>query len=232
MTILPRGDGVSRRLLVVTQDTPNPESIRLAGIVLAGGRSRRMGSDKAALDWEGEPMLARVVRVLQERCDAVLVVAGERSAAYQGIDDIRGRAAPGIDRDRVRWVTDEQEGVGPLGGLVAGLAAAADAGAQYAFVCATDMPLIAPGLIDELRRGLTGSTQAVIARDAQRDHPMAGIYRTDTASVIADLVAGGERRMLGAIEALTTHRVGVSEPDWLVNVNAPEDLHRLRAVSR
>ena len=125
-------------------------------------------------------------------------------------------------------MTDEQEGTGPLGGLVAGLSAAAAAGAEYAFVCATDMPLIAPELIDELRLGMTGSTQAVIARDAQRDHPMAGIYRTDAAAQIADLVASGERRMLGAIEALNTHRVGVSEPDWLVNVNAPEDLHRLR----
>ncbi|WP_373278279.1 molybdenum cofactor guanylyltransferase [Gordonia terrae] len=187
-----------------------------------------MGSDKAALDWDGEPMLARVVRVVSQRCDPVLVVAGETSAAFRGVDDIRDRAAPGIDASKVRWVTDEQEGTGPLGGLVAGLSAAAAAGAEYAFVCATDMPLIAPELIDELRLGVTGSTQAVIARDAQRDHPMAGIYRTDAAGLIADIVAGGERRMLGAIEALTTHRVGISDPDWLVNVNAPEDLHRLR----
>jgi len=214
----------------VTQDTGSDGS-KLAAIVLAGGRSRRMGSDKAALDWEGEPMLARVVRVVAQRCDPVLVVAGATSAAFRGIDDIRDRAAPGIDRSRVHWVTDEQEGAGPLGGLVAGLAKAAADGADLAFVCATDMPLIAPELIDELRLGLTDSTQAVIARDAQRDHPMAGIYRTDAGPVIADLVAGGERRMLGAVEALNTHRVGVSDPEWLVNVNAPEDLHRLRVTT-
>ncbi|MEY1675926.1 molybdenum cofactor guanylyltransferase [Gordonia sp. ABKF26] len=211
----------------MTQHTESDTSV-IAALVLAGGRSRRMGSDKAALDWDGEPMLARVVRVVSQRCDPVLVVAGETSAAFRGVDDIRDRAAPGIDASKVRWVTDEQEGTGPLGGLVAGLSAAAAAGAEYAFVCATDMPLIAPELIDELRLGVTGSAQAVIAHDAQRDHPMAGIYRTDAAGLIADIVAGGERRMLGAIEALTTHRVGISDPDWLVNVNAPEDLHRLR----
>ncbi|MDY6807547.1 MAG: molybdenum cofactor guanylyltransferase [Actinomycetota bacterium] len=192
---------------------------RVAGIVLAGGRSRRMGRDKAALDWAGEPMLARVVRTVGERCDPVLVVAPEESAAYQGLYGTGGPEA--------QWVTDETPGGGPLAGLAVGLARAADAGATWAFVCATDMPLIEPELIDELVRGITESTQAVIATDAQRDHPMAGLYRTDAARVIAELSAGGERRMLAALDALTTHRIAVGTPEWLTNVNAPEDLHRL-----
>lgn len=193
---------------------------RVAGIVLAGGRSRRMGSDKAALDWDGEPMLARVVRIVAQRCDPVLVVAAESSAAFTNLHGTGGPPA--------RWITDEEPGVGPLGGLVVGLRAAADDGAEWAFVCATDMPLITTDLIDELLRGVTESTQVVIARDAQRDHPMAGLYRTSAASVIADLTASGERRMVAALDALNTHRVAVSDPEWLVNVNAPEDLHRLR----
>ena len=90
------------------------------------------------------------------------------------------------------------------------------------------MPLISAELIDELLRGVTPSAQAVIAHDSQRDHPMAGIYRTAAAEVVAGVVATGERRMTAALDALTTYRVAVSEPDWLVNVNAPEDLHRLR----
>ncbi|MGK2319851.1 molybdenum cofactor guanylyltransferase [Gordonia rhizosphera] len=192
---------------------------QLAGIVLAGGRSRRMGRDKAGIDWEGEPMLARVVRVVGERCRPVLVVASEDSAAY--------RALHGTGGPEAQWVTDEEPGTGPLGGLAVGLAQAAAAGARWAFVCATDMPLISAELIDELRRGVTSSVQAVIAHDMGRDHPMAALYRTDASEVIAGLAAQGERRMLGALDALTTHRVAVSNPDWLTNVNAPEDLHRL-----
>ncbi|WP_279103450.1 molybdenum cofactor guanylyltransferase [Gordonia bronchialis] len=193
---------------------------RLAGIVLAGGRSRRMGQDKAALDWDGEPMLARIVRVAAQRCEPILVVAAESSSAYQGLFGTGGPQA--------QWITDEEPGAGPLGGLVAGLRAAAAGGAELAFVCATDMPLISAELIDELLRGVTPSAQAVIAHDSQRDHPMAGIYRTAAAEVVAGVVATGERRMTAALDALTTYRVAVSEPDWLVNVNAPEDLHRLR----
>ncbi len=193
---------------------------RVAGIVLAGGRSRRMGSDKATLDWEGEPLLARVVRIVGSRCDPVLVVAPETSAAFVNLHGTGGPPA--------WWVTDEEPGVGPLGGLAVGLREAAEDGAEWAFVCATDMPLITTELIDELLRGVTESTQAVIAHDAQRDHPMAGLYRTSAAATIAELTAAGERRMLAALDALTTHRIAVSDPQWLVNVNAPEDLHRLR----
>lgn len=191
----------------------------IAGIVLAGGRSRRMGTDKAALEWDGEPMLARVVRIMSERCTPVYVVAPEKSAAFRGLFGTGGPEAT--------WVTDEEPDSGPVAGLAAGLAAAAAHGAAWAFVCATDMPMISIELVEELLRGVTPSTQAVIARDTQRDHPMAGVYRTDVAPVLAELSAGGERRMLAVLDALVTHRVAVSDPVWLTNVNAPEDLHRL-----
>ncbi|MGV9826592.1 MULTISPECIES: molybdenum cofactor guanylyltransferase [unclassified Gordonia (in: high G+C Gram-positive bacteria)] len=196
---------------------------QMAGIVLAGGRSRRMGSDKAAMDWDGEPMLARIVGVLAQRCDPVFVVAAESSPAY--------RLLKGTGGPEAIWVTDEELGAGPLAGLAAGLHAAHGAGRALAFVCATDMPLISPELIDELARGVTESTGVVVAREAGRDHPMAGIYRTSDASVVTRLVDSGERRMTAALDALATHRVAVSEPDWLTNVNAPEDVHRLRVAA-
>ncbi|KNA92945.1 molybdenum cofactor guanylyltransferase [Gordonia sp. w5E2] len=193
---------------------------QIAGIVLAGGRSRRMGSDKAALDWNGEPMLAGVVRVISQRCEPVFVVAPEDSAAYRLLHGTGGPEAV--------WVTDEQPGAGPLAGLAVGLAAARDAGRSYAFVSATDMPLIEPGLIDELSRAVTDTAGVVVAHDAERDHPMAAIYRTDAADVIGQLVATGERRMTAALDALATYRVTVSDPLWLTNVNSPEDVHRVR----
>lgn len=193
----------------------------LAGVILAGGRSRRMGTDKAALDWDGRPMLAVITETVRQRCEPVLVVASPESAAYQGL------AEGGTDQS-LTWVTDEFPGAGPLGGLAAGLAAAARAGASAAFVCATDMPLIEAALIDEMLRGFTDSAQVLLARDEQRDHPMAALYRTELAGPVADLVAAGERRMLAVTEHFETHRVGVSRPTWLTNVNAPDDLHRWR----
>ena len=91
----------------------------IAGLVLAGGRSRRMGTDKASLQWPddtAEPMLARIVRTVAERCDRVYVVAAQESSAYRLLHGTGGPEAV--------WVTDEEPGTGPLGGLAAGLAAA------------------------------------------------------------------------------------------------------------
>lgn len=173
------------------------------------------------MDWDGQPMLARIVEVLNGRCGAgVFVAATTASPAYQ---DLHGTGGPSA-----RWVTGEEPGTGPLGGLVAGLEAARAAAADLVFVCATDMPLIAPDLIDELVLGMSESTQAVVAHDAGRDHPMAGVYRVGAAPEIQRLVGVGERRMTAALDALSTRRISVGNPAWLTNVNSPEDLHRLR----
>lgn len=184
-----------------------------------------MGRNKAAMDWEGQPMLARIVEILNGCCDqGVFVAATTASPAYQ---DLHGTGGP-----PAQWVTGEEQGAGPLGGLAAGLATAGEHGADLVFVCATDMPLIETGLVDELLVGLTDSVDAVVARDAERDHPMAGIYRAAAAGRIAELVAAGERRMTAALDALVTRRVAVTDLTWLINVNAPEDLHRLRVTAQ
>lgn len=192
----------------------------VAGIILAGGRSRRMGQDKAALEFDGVTMLTRIADKISQRCSPVLVAAPASSQAYRELSS----------ESDLQWVTDEKEGSGPLGGLVAALHVAAAAGADVAFVCATDMPLIEGGLVDELLAGLTESTDVVIAHDAQRDHPMAGVYRTRAVDGLQALVDAGELRMGAAVEAVQTRRVSVSDENWLTNVNAPEDLHRLRAT--
>ena len=114
----------------------------MGAVVLAGGASKRMGSDKAALAWNGESMLGRVTRVVAERCDPVLVVASAKSPAYLGL----GEEHPGTEQ--IRWVTDEKPGAGPLAGLARGLAAAAEAGRDVVFVCATDMPLVSVEMIE------------------------------------------------------------------------------------
>src|SRR6266581_6089080 len=100
-----------------------------AGIVLAGGRSSRMGTPKAALEWHGSTLLRRTAGVLARMVDGPVVVVRAP-----------GQALPALPA-QVEVVEDPREGLGPLQGLAAGLAAAADR-AEIAFVCSTDMPFL------------------------------------------------------------------------------------------
>src|SRR3954452_16774490 len=99
-----------------------------AGIVLAGGRSSRMGRPKAALEWHGSTLLRRVCGIVGRAVDGPVVVVRAP-----------GRGLPALPA-AVEIVDDAREGRGPLQGLAAGLAAVRDR-SPVAYVSSTDVPL-------------------------------------------------------------------------------------------
>src|SRR3954452_22512805 len=105
-----------------------------AGIVLAGGRSSRMGSPKAALEWHGSTLLHRVTGIVGRAVDGPVVVV---RAPEQDLPDL----PPGV-----RVVEDAAEGRGPLQGLAAGLGAVAGE-SELAYVSSTDVPLLHPAFV-------------------------------------------------------------------------------------
>lgn len=184
----------------------NPPLAGLAGIVLAGGASRRMGRDKATLTapgrFGGRTLIEHVVEVVAARCAPVFVIAAP------------GQELPELPASILR---DERPGAGPLAATGQGLRAAA--GSEWAFVCAVDMPLLAAELIDELAAG-TADAEVVLADDG-RDHYLAALYRTTLAGRVDALVAAGERRMRALVDAAAVRRVAVADPGPLANVNTP-----------
>src|ERR1700735_111684 len=105
-----------------------------AAIVLAGGRSSRMGSPKAALDWHGSTLLRRVSGIVARSVDGPVIVVRAP-----------GQDLPELDRV-VEVVVDAREGRGPLQGLAAGLRAIGDR-AALAYVSSTDVPLLHPSFV-------------------------------------------------------------------------------------
>lgn len=198
------------------EKTPGPStdvSAPLAAIVLAGGASRRMGRDKATVRLPGPDgattMVERIVATLTDRCSRVFVIA----APGQPLPDL----AATILRDEVR-------GVGPLLATARGLHAAADAGFEWAFVSAVDMPLLDVQLIDALVGPARRLGVDVVLPWDGRDHYLAGVYRTDLATRADALVAAGERSMRALVGVVDTQRVVMPEQRSLLNVNTPADL--------
>jgi molybdopterin-guanine dinucleotide biosynthesis protein A len=181
----------------------------LAAIVLAGGASRRMGRDKATMDFSGRTFVEHAVTTLAARCSPVFVVAAP------------GQPLPALDAEVLR---DDVRGVGPLLATARGLRAAADAGVERAFVCAVDMPYLTVDLIDELVGPSVRLGADVVLPWDGRDHYLAGVYRTSLASRAEEMVAAGERSMRALVDSVDTQRVVMPEQRALTNVNAPADL--------
>jgi molybdopterin-guanine dinucleotide biosynthesis protein A len=206
-----------------------------AGIVLAGGRSRRMGTDKAALPHGGTTLLGHVLDVLAAAVDGPLVVVGAADAART----LPPGAATRAWSPRARVVHDPVPDDGPLRGLATGLAAAAAGGADTAFVAAVDLPhLHAPFVRAVLAHRVPPVEVAVPVLDGHRQ-PLLAAYATALAARAEELLAAGERRAgalvaasrvrdLGPETLLADPAVAAGDPELRAGrgVNTPEEWDR------
>ena len=183
----------------------------MTGVVLAGGRSRRMGRDKALLVVDGEPLVERVARRLAAVCDTVVVASGARP----------------LDGLEYAQVADAVPGRGPLGGIVAALEACAT---HLAAVVAVDMPFADPAVLSLLAASWDGEP-AVIPVVGGRLQPLHAVYATGSADAFRRCLESGRLRLtevarrVGAREA--DHTVwGGADPtgSFATNINRPEDL--------
>jgi molybdopterin-guanine dinucleotide biosynthesis protein A len=177
------------------------------GVVLAGGASRRMGCDKAALELNGRPLLAWVVEALRAAFGGVVVVGPPERAAL----------VPGE-----RIVPDAYPGQGPLGGIATALR---HAGGVRVFVAACDMPFLQPALARYLST-VAPDAAACVPRSDHGVEPLCGRYGHRCLPVAEALLAEGDRA-LAALLARVDARI-VEPDEWrahdpsgrsLVNLN-------------
>jgi molybdopterin-guanine dinucleotide biosynthesis protein A len=173
---------------------------RLAGAVLVGGRSTRMGRDKALVEVEGVAMAERVARVI----DAI----GARPVVLVG----------GAERPIGRpWVADLYPGEGPLGGIITALT---EVDAERVAVLACDLPWIdqatLEALVDE-----AGDADVVCAFTDRRQ-PLCAIWRSRVLPTLRRAFTAGERSMQRLPGVGWADVTVASEP--LTNINTPADL--------
>jgi len=168
-----------------------------------------MGRDKATLSFRGATLIEHVVSVVRERCAPVFVVA----APGQGLPPLEAE----ILRDHIRRL-------GPLVATGRGLRAAADAGAEVAFVSAVDMPFLDASLIDVLADSADRVSADIVLPWDGRDHYLAALYRTSLIPVIDELVAAGERSMSALVNHVDAQRIVLPDSRVLTNVNSAVDL--------
>jgi molybdopterin-guanine dinucleotide biosynthesis protein A len=188
------------------------------GCILAGGASRRMGRDKAAIPLAGRPLIRHVVERLRPQCDT-LVVAGPAAAPTL--------AATGLT------VLDDAitGGLGPLAGLLTALRHGAERGFTVVVTAPVDAPFLPADLIARLRAARRGAS-IVQAASGGRVHHATALWST---ALAADLAIALERDGVRRVEAFAA-RHPTAHASWPTaagdpfdNVNTPADLARAEA---
>jgi molybdopterin-guanine dinucleotide biosynthesis protein A len=201
-----------------------------AGVVLAGGRSSRMGRPKAELEWHGSTLLYRTTALLARTVGGPVVVVRAP-----------GQRLPALP-DGVAVVTDPVEGLGPMQGIAAGLAEVEDR-APLAFVCSTDLPFLHTAFVRRVLRGLVEpDVDAVLPVARGYRQPLAAGYRTALAGLITKLLGQGNLRPGMLLEhcrvalpddaaLLADTELARYDPELIsvLNVNVPDEYAAARA---
>ncbi len=196
---------------------PHPVTL----LVMAGGRSRRMGRDKAWLEIDGLPLVERVVRRLEGLAGEVLFSAREPEPYAALCTRLTLPASVVLDR---------YSDAGPLAGLEAGLTAAAH---ELVFAVATDMPFVNLALVRHLLSLIEGYDAVVPLTphgDTPEPEPLHAVYRRTCLPAIRAQLDAGRRRVVSFFEDVQVRYVTPEEMrpfdpalQSFVNVNTPEE---------
>ena len=193
----------------------------LLGVILAGGRGRRIGGSKAVVALAGVPLIAYPLQAMRAVVGEVVMVAKP---------DTQLPSLPGV----AVWV-EPSAPQHPLVGIVHALELGGD---RPVLVCAGDLPFVTPVLLGRIAGAREPASAAVLAAHDGELQPLLGCYRPEAIPALrAGLAASQPLRAVAAGLHPTVLEVG--DPELLLNVNSPEDLlaatailDRRRAASR
>ncbi len=188
----------------------------LSAVVLAGGESSRFGRDKAEMEFSGQSVLDGLMEILREFPFQKLAVV----------------SAHGQERDwpePILALQDDQEGLGPMGGVVTALRHLPGG----ILVTACDMPLVSGALIEWLLGYYDAHVDAVIPRHRGRIEPLLGIYEKSFLPPLEEAIQSGRYALHFILEEANVRFVDVPEPFQaeFANVNTPEDYKRIQEVT-
>ena len=186
---------------------PRPEPI---GVILAGGRGRRLGGAKATVLLGGRPLISYPLEALSAALGEVVVLAKA---------DTELPSLPGT----TVWI-EPQTRHHPAVGIVQALGLA---GGRPVLVCAADLPFVTPALLRELANTDPENAAAVIACARGEIQPLLGCYRPTAARLLSNVEDAPLREQ---VSAFPPRLVEVEDPHELFNVNAPEDLLQAAAM--
>ncbi|ADU31572.1 molybdenum cofactor guanylyltransferase [Evansella cellulosilytica] len=211
--------------MIDNHDATKRNLLPLTGVILAGGRSRRMGKDKALLKVSGKTTIERITNIVTKTCQKTLIISNDIDK-YQFLNK--------------KIVKDMYVGKGPLAGIHAGLRAA---NTEWCFFIANDMPLITRSIVFDLYEISKEYSQcdAIVPRVKGRIHPLCAFYKTSALRKVESCLEKEELKMSNFLSKINVHEVvekplyekGYSEEELdriFFNMNEPCDYRKVLEV--
>lgn len=185
----------------------------LAGVILAGGQSRRMGNkDKCLMQLSGTPLIQHVSNKLSRSIDRILINTNGNPDDFAFLEhDIKSDVFEGY--------------AGPLAGVLTGMRwAQNNPGIDWIITAAADTPFFPSHYVEQMFAS-KGDNEIVLAASDGRKHPVFGLWKISLADTLEAFLTSGDRKVMLFVEKYRHHiePFGFDERDPFFNLNTPED---------
>lgn len=182
----------------------------ITGIILAGGKSSRMGTDKGFMIFNGKPFAKYSIDAVKSFVSNIIIASNHSE----------------YDNFGLKRVADFIEDAGPLAGIYTGLK---HSKTEYNIVLSCDIPLITSEIIELLVNQIDSDSDVIQIVSNQRSMPLIAIYKKQCETLFLDLLQQGERRLWFALNQCKVKNVVLNSELELFtrNINTPEQLNQI-----
>jgi molybdopterin-guanine dinucleotide biosynthesis protein A len=218
------------------------KSPELAVLILAGGKSARMGTDKALIRWQGKTILERVA-IAANQCSKHVYILTPRVEQYRRAIETRIGDRNGsnqhqpISEHEYKWLSESQPSKGPVWAMVQGMAEIqkrhiSNHPIEWVLVLACDLPLLNPQILQTWIAHLHEIAPACLAyvpRLSQRWEPLCGFYRLAARESLLGFLSNGGKSFQAWLNGISVLEIELTAEAiaMLHNCNTPEDLNRM-----
>lgn len=183
----------------------------ITGIILSGGKSLRMGTDKGFLLYDGKPFVQYSIEALKPLVSNIMIVSNK-------VD---------YDAFELKRIEDVIENAGPLAGVYSGLK---QSSTDYNLVLSCDIPLIKTKILKKLIDAIDDESEVIQIGSQDKNMPLIALYKKQCESVFLKLLSEGERRLQFAVNQCKVKNVvlNIEESFFTKNINTPEQLNEIK----
>ncbi len=185
----------------------------ISGIILAGGRSSRMGTEKGLVEFRGRTLIEYAVEALQPHCDEILISANNAAYDFLGFEVVH----------------DEMTGTGPMGGIYSCLKKCR---APVAFVISCDVPLVGAETVGRIVDQSQDAIVAVPSHESGHIEPLCGVYSKELLPLFVEFLHRGHFKLYDLLQEADVRRIQTGattgiDPEVFANVNTIGELSAL-----